>query len=233
MIISHKYKYLFIENDQTASSAIANELVLNYGGERILWKHATYRDFLKIANKEEQKYFKFSGVRNPLDTLVSLYFKYMFDHRGRYSNKMAGVTKYNRKQYEFVFDNNKDFCDFFRKFYSNNIYYKWNIIDFDKLDFIYRYENLQEDFSSILETFGIKKIRPIPIVNPTNNKKNDYIKYYTLPILKRTKIVMNKFCKKWNYRFSDDWPKLSLVDYILYIGLNIKFAIKYLYHKII
>ena len=53
MIISHKYKFLFIGLPFSASSAISKDLHLKYGGEPRLSKHSLYREFKKTANKEE------------------------------------------------------------------------------------------------------------------------------------------------------------------------------------
>ena len=55
MIISHKYKYLFIETPHTGSTAISNELQENYDGQRILHKHAYYFEFARQASEEERK----------------------------------------------------------------------------------------------------------------------------------------------------------------------------------
>src|SRR3989344_4669838 len=144
MIISHKHKYIFIELDRTASSAIAKELCENYEGTPILWKHARYCDFLRIAKPKEKRYFVFSGIRNPLDVLVSIYFRYKSDHSQLFSKQKKGVTKYNLIQYRFIKDNEADFTDFFKKFYANNIYNEWKTKGFGSFDYIYRFENLQK-----------------------------------------------------------------------------------------
>ena len=54
MIISHKYKFLFIGLPFSASSAISKELHLQYEGEPFLRKHSLYHEFKKVATKEEQ-----------------------------------------------------------------------------------------------------------------------------------------------------------------------------------
>ena len=73
MIISHKNKYLFVELPHTATTAIIKEFREKYDGKRILRKHAFFHDFQKIANDDE-KYFVFSCVRNPMDEVVSIYY---------------------------------------------------------------------------------------------------------------------------------------------------------------
>src|SRR3989338_4724317 len=103
MIISHKNKYLFIEMDNTGSTAISNELGRYYAGEEILWKHARYRDFLNQATAEEKKYFCFSGKRNPLDLLVTLYFRHKLDPDKRFCDiQMPDVTVHNHKLYCYI-----------------------------------------------------------------------------------------------------------------------------------
>ncbi len=42
MIISHKYKYLFIELPRTGTTAISKELRERYAGELIYEKHTKY-----------------------------------------------------------------------------------------------------------------------------------------------------------------------------------------------
>ena len=54
MIISHKYKYVFVGLPLAASTAISKELCEQYDGKAILAKHSIYQDFLKIATEEEK-----------------------------------------------------------------------------------------------------------------------------------------------------------------------------------
>ena len=50
MIISHKYKYVFVGLPLAASTAISKELCEQYDGKAILAKHSIYQDFLKIGH---------------------------------------------------------------------------------------------------------------------------------------------------------------------------------------
>jgi hypothetical protein len=54
MVISHKYKYLFIEFPLTGSTSVSKAFVDNYNGERIIFKHASYFDFKKVATGDEK-----------------------------------------------------------------------------------------------------------------------------------------------------------------------------------
>jgi len=57
-----------------------------YEGQPILYKHATYPEFLRVATDDEKTYFAFSTIRNPLDQAVSRFFKLKTDHKGQFSD---------------------------------------------------------------------------------------------------------------------------------------------------
>lgn len=59
MVISHNKKYVFVELPRTGTPAISNELIENHDGKDILYDHAAYREFLKIATNEERKFYLF------------------------------------------------------------------------------------------------------------------------------------------------------------------------------
>ena len=121
MVISHKYRYVFIEVPLTASWAIRNELCMHYGGEPILHKHATYIEFERIASEEENGYFKFATVRNPLDVVVSQYFKYKTNHKEAYTDSRsleAGlVEQSDLEKFRFVQDRNNSFSDYVQRYH--------------------------------------------------------------------------------------------------------------------
>ena len=55
MIISHKYRFLFIGLPFSASSAICKELHAKYEGLPYLRKHSLYHEFKKVATINEKK----------------------------------------------------------------------------------------------------------------------------------------------------------------------------------
>ena len=217
MIISHKHKYVFIQIEKTASSAMAKELCTNYNGKHILWKHASYDDFLKKANNLEKKYFSFAGVRNPLDTAVS-----------RYHLRKEGIgskhCKINRNMRNFISENDADFNAYFLKFYDRNIGNERSMIDLMKIDKIYYYENLDDDFENILNEIGLKKKRLVPIVNKTTGKNSDFKNYYSKKCQKVSKIIYSDYMEKFAYEFPEGWAKPNLLEYIYYKSrFNVRF----------
>ncbi len=226
MVISHKYKYLFIQLDKTASTAIAKELVENYGGQPTLWKHARYEDFMKVASPEEKKYFIFSGIRNPLDVVVSYYHYF----------KNGGNREYtlNNKKYIYIKEKNATFVEYFKRFHANEIYREWKMKNFDKLNYIYRYENIEEDFAAALKMLKIAQKRGLPIFNRTEGKRENYELYYTPEIQGMAKIVFNEFMKEWDYKFPENWRGPNFKEkYILRPTLYLKLFLKKIAHSII
>lgn len=213
MIISHKHRYIFVELPHTGSTAIHNELCESYEGIPILYKHACYGEFLRVATAEEKKYFVFSGIRNPLDEAVSVYFKYKTDHRGRYSDprRYRDEKKYqaDRQTFEFVTGTNADFPTFLKRFYRFP-YDNWSRLAHHKFDFVIRFEHLQEDFAKVLELMGVPQVRPLPSVNKTGKKKEDFLSYYTPDIRNHAKRVFGPFMQKWGYEFPAEWGVVNV-----------------------
>jgi hypothetical protein len=223
MIISHQYKYLFIEYPRTGTTAVSKELCQNYSGRRILRKHSTYQEFLKVASPEEKKYFVFSSVRNPLDDAVSHYFKLKTDHRERYTNRKK--VRNGKRLSEFldvylfwyIQKRDIDFPTYFRKFYVIP-YNTWLIISIKRYDYIMRFENLQEDFANVLKLLKIDPVRPLPPRNVTGERKKEYWMYYTPEIIPRARRVFGPFMQQWQYEFPKEWGEqpISLWNQVEY-----------------
>jgi hypothetical protein len=216
MIISHKYKYLFVELPRTGSTAISEELCDIYDGQSILQKHATYFDFLKTAGPEEKEYFVFSCIRHPLDDAVSHYFKYKTDHKGNFTDpkrqikRQRGlVGKLNQRIFNFLQSTEADFPTFFMKYYRLP-YNNWASLSHKEFDFIIRFENLVDDFAKALHLIGIEPVRPLPVINRTGKREKTYLSYYTPETIGRAKRVFSPFMKQWGYEFPPEWGETSI-----------------------
>src|SRR3712207_2642773 len=122
MIVSHVYKYVFVELPFTGTSSISRALRRQGHGVRVLHKHATYNEFYRIASPEEKNYFVFSCIRNPLDVAVSHYSKYKSGLRGKFERMKGGtrltrlVNGYRLKRFDFVTSTRADFSNYFLRF---------------------------------------------------------------------------------------------------------------------
>ena len=235
MVISHKYRYIFIQIPQTACTAIGGELIEYYQGEKILRKHSNYTDFKRIVKDQEMGYTKFCGVRNPLDVAVSVYVKHKKNQLDAYTDpqkrKDSGgwVTKRELAMYQFTQNKGHNFGSFLKKFYPFSYTSNTNI-NAGYCDTVIRYEEINNDFTKILKRLNIKQVRNVPVVNVTNGKDKIF-KYYNNNLVKKHAVrVFAPFMAEWNYRFPKDWDvaPLSTIWKLEYKWLK---AIRYYYYK--
>lgn len=199
MVISHQHCYVFIQTMKTAPTAIAAELCENYDGEMILHKHATLEEFHAQASADEKTYLSFAGVRNPLDVAVS-----------RFALRRSGKRNADPKQQEqtrFIRETGEDFGPYFRKYgilrreggaEIGIVPLHWHTRSFQSTDHIYRYENLQEEFSTILKKIGVDQLRELPLGNPTAGK-TDFMSYYDSETLALAYRTYFPYLDHWGY----------------------------------
>ncbi|MGA7271079.1 MAG: sulfotransferase family 2 domain-containing protein [Acidimicrobiia bacterium] len=233
MIISKKHGYVFIELPRTASTAVEKELIASYDGTRILKKHSTYQDFLRQASTEERSFFAFSSIRNPMDDAVSRYLKIRTDHNNRYSDpirrkyrvgnrgsrayretglsargtvpeRRSLIERVENRHYSWITRHDAEFPAYFLRFYHLPVD-TWARLSHDQLDFIIRFESLEEDFAKALQMIGLDKIRPLPVKNPTSQKSRDFIEYYTPETQARARRVFGPYMRRWGYEFPPSW----------------------------
>ena len=178
-MINHSDKYIFVAVPKTGSSTI-NSILAGHTPKPHL-------DIMEIKESVSDdifsEYFKFGFVRNPWDRAVSLY------------HRQEGIQLRDRMSFEEFIDYHNyatDTCihptqkkhqlDFFTNKSGNVI-----------VDFIGRFENLQQDFNVICDKIGIP-IQELPHVNKSQHKH--YIEYYTE---KTRQIVAKKYAKDIEY----------------------------------
>ncbi len=221
MIISHKHKYLYIQTPRTASSSMGKELCEQYDGERILWKHARYSDYLASASEDAREYFVFTGQRNPLDALATLYFREKYQKLNRVkadqNNRQSEIDKNLIAKWKYISDRDLSFDQYFNRYHSFMIDRSYMNIQRDNMDFVYRYEDLQKDFSAVLEAIGIEQKRELPWHSKkTQRKSDDFYQYYTPEIQPRVQIVFADSFKEMGYTFPSEWKPPVLGDRLLF-----------------
>jgi hypothetical protein len=224
-MISHRYRFVFVEIPHTASHSISEQLAKYYEAKPILRKHANVTQFLGQASGDEKRYFKFATVRNPLDALTTDYLKVVGNHRGQYTNPQmliengGHITKQHLREYRFVHDNSADFPSFFKKFRAR-LYNNWFLIGDQHFDCVIRFEDLQAGVSEVLRRIGVPQQEPVAHVNPTRGKSKQFVDYYTPDIYAQVAWYYGPFMKKWGYAFPEKWghievPKLAEMQFRL------------------
>lgn len=211
MIISNAHRYVFVELPRTGSTAVRRELRKLYGGEPILHKHATYEEFRAWATPDQLSYFSFSGIRNPLDDAVSHYFKLKTDHGQRIARVRTKQKRerlqhrlFDQLMFRFVQRTDADFATFFMRFYVLPRD-TWASLSHRKLDYVMRFEHLEEDFAEVLRRIGLERLRPLPPVNLTSSRDRNYIRYYTPETIPRARRVFGPYMERWGYKFPAEW----------------------------
>jgi hypothetical protein len=196
-MISHEKKFAFIHINKTGGTSIA-QVLRRFAPNDVFNKHEmiyeipknAQQSFLNQENvlnqlKDGVDYFKFTFVRNPWDRCVSNFFH----------NKKRHPEKRHAKM------NFKDYLDDLDSDWTTS----YNQIDWlldgsgkNQVDFIGRFENLEEDFSKVCSTLGIKNYE-LPHV--FKSAHGHYRTYYD----KEDAIKIEKFYKRdveyFNYKF--------------------------------
>ena len=168
-MISHKHKTIFIHIPKVAGLSIEqvfiDDLKLNYHNRTalllgknnnsdigpIMLSHLTADEIVRLHFLSENlfnEYFKFAFVRHPIDRVYSFYnyfgFKILVDFESFVCNCLRKIFE-NEKYHYFV-------KPMYEYIYSGD----------DKLlvDYVGRYENLENDFIEVAEKLSIKKNLP-------------------------------------------------------------------------
>lgn len=201
MIISHTHKFIFIKSAKTAGTSIEaalsnyckdDDVVTPLGdfafnrGDNGEWIHKSMNpgnfqqhDWgITIKNKVEPEiwdnYFKFSIARNPWERVVSL-----FTWKSRNDPALKPYKRFHHRL-GFPFDELKEtrklFSDFVKGDWQTND--RFYVIDGElSVDFIIRYENLEDDFKKACKRIGISEIA-LPHLKTGFRKSYHYSEYY-------------------------------------------------------
>lgn len=211
MIISFQRKFIFIHTHKAAGTSIKAAYIpmqleedIIYGGTKANeklssemralgnpWKHSTALEVKTKLGKLWDKFFTFSFVRNPWDRCVSNYFWWMkttYRDTWQTHEKVKALKDFN----EYI---DGDFVTKMPK-YSDALCDDDGII----LDFVGRYERLEDDFSSVCKTVGIPKIN-LPHENATSHKH--YTEYYSEDSKAKVYEIFADDINRFSYKFGD------------------------------
>jgi hypothetical protein len=203
-ILCRDHNLLFIQAPRTACTAIARLLLDRFGGEHLPGedivggdgfyavprKHCSVKQLLEykvLPADYRSKWVTFTSIRNPFDSLVSMYVK----KRDKYQPLLADPNAWIHRVAGYVED--MDFCrtHSFEEWLDKHYAVSW--LDrtlgrgrrslHDRYTFgvnsVMRFERLQQDFEQVMRSAGITGDVTIPAVNATPNKSANYQSYYT------------------------------------------------------
>lgn len=208
MIINHEYKFCFFAIPRTASKALSKALVEQLGSEDILKMHISYEEFMEQASTEEKKYFTFTIIRNPLDSLVSAYFKKKNDHNGRFSRGAfkngRPIGKRAMDEYNFITQEQATFSTYFKKFHQERYAIPRHEGTVKKVDHILRFEHLQADVAQLCAEKGWPALE-IPVFNSTKEREKDFLQYYEPEVISLAIKNVGPLMERWGYEIPETW----------------------------
>tara|TARA_B100001094_G_C18187366_1_gene804721 strand:- start:3500 stop:4141 length:642 start_codon:yes stop_codon:yes gene_type:complete len=204
IVYSNKEKFAWIQLGKVGSCSIFKVLSENTKLEHRKTNSETRRSLfefnvdLNFLKKINNTYFTFIFVRNPWDRLVS-YYKSSFQCETGYFSKKYQIS--NPSEIEF-----SHFIKLVTDKENLNLNKHWRpqsrICDLCKLDFIGRFENIQEDFNIVCDKIGIPQ-QQLPHTNKSKHKRKHYTEYYDD---ETREIVAEKYAKDieyFGYEFED------------------------------
>ncbi len=211
MVINHQHRFCYFAIPRTGSQATTKLLVDEFGSEVIMKMHTNYDEFQQQASEEEKTYFTFCAVRNPLDSLVSNYFKKKNDHNGRFSRGTflrsgRKVAENALDKFQYIKENNASFAEYFHRFFTTPYHVERHESTARQVDFVMHFEQLQTDLDVVLTQLGLAP-SPLPIYNTTKERRADYLSYYTPEIIPQAVAVTTDIMKAWGYDFPETWSK--------------------------
>lgn len=197
-MIHHEYKFIFLHIPKCGGSSVERLFNAWQNKEhRLVGKHDSQHYYLRQILKKvpiAKDYYKFTFVRNPFSRIVSEY-HYMMKESSNHPQRIK-----NRKIHKLP-TTFKEFCKNITNLYKYCYpYHDTTLIDYvmDKngkqlVDYIGRFENLQQDFNIICDKIGITR-QKLPHRNKT--KRKHYTEYYDD---QTREIVAKKYAKDIEY----------------------------------
>jgi hypothetical protein len=197
-MISRKHKFIFVHIPKTGGTSI--ECAFNTSKRHLRNKHHTLSKYEELNNPRYDKYFKFTFVRNPWDMTVSMY-EYMWHKDGRWLEQWRrghkNLFKLSFREWithrSFRWPTIRTTDVNARRRGRDGDFSSWFISKKYTIDFVGRFENLQEDFNIVCDKIGIPQ-QELPHTNKTKHKH--YTEYYDD---ETREIVAEKYAKDIEY----------------------------------
>ncbi|MFG5086309.1 sulfotransferase family protein [Campylobacter lari] len=195
-----KYKCIFIHVPKVAGSSIERVI---YQTDRWLVGHVKASDYVKLDRNKFENYFSFGFVRNPYDRVVSAY-HYLRSGGGNLVDETwakENIYKYNSFE-EFVLNlqNNDEQIKILNwmHFIPQHKY----LCDDEKsilVNFVGKFENLEEDFKTILKVLNRKE----KLIHINKSNHTNYKNYYNDAMYKIVREIYRNDFEVFDYDLED------------------------------
>lgn len=198
-----EHKCIFVHITKCAGISVAMSLFGNLGGGHLRTTH--YQ--LIFSQREFEKYFKFTFVRNPWDRLASAF----------HFLKKGGTNKVDRQWSAQNLSRFPDFHSFVTNWVNRKNVNSWKHFvpqykfvcepgsQIPKVDFVGYFECLHEDFAEIQRR--LKDRSNLQHLNKTEGAKKDYRDYYTEATRKIVEDVYQEDIRIFGYDFDNAFLK--------------------------
>jgi len=211
---------------RTACTAIGDLLCTHYGGEfvpsedilnskdfiAVQKKHSTLSQLIEhklLAPEEAESLLKIAAVRNPFDSLVSLYFKQRLKYEPLLADPASWVNRSVGYAGQMRYAQTHTFSEWiFRMSYRKLIkrLLRGRVSMFADytggMDIILRYESINEDLKEAFSRAGIAWKADIPNVNRTDERiTGDYRSLYSRIAALTVRFVYAYDLKTYGYQF--------------------------------
>ena len=225
-IICRQYGLLFIMTPRTACTAVGQLLCTHYGGEflpsedildsqgfiSVQKKHSTLSELIKhkiLTPEEAKSLLKFAAVRNPFDSLVSLYYKQRLKYQPLladpsswvnrsvgYADRMHYARTHSFNQWVFKVSYRKLIKRFLRPQASMFANYT------SSMDVVLRYESIEKDLKDAFRKAGIPWKADLPKINRTDERTaGDYRLLYSRAAALTVRLAYAYDLRAYGYEF--------------------------------
>jgi hypothetical protein len=190
----------------------AEDILDSHGSISVQKKHSTLAQLLErklLIAEEANSLLKIAAVRNPYDSLVSLYLKKRYKYQSLLSDPSSWVNRLPG------YANDMSYC-------QTHSFNEWGCrISYKKIikrlvglrpsmyaehtrgvDAVLRYENIENDLKDVFKKRGIEWKADIPKVNRTDERPDrDYRSFYSWPAALAVGFAYGHDLKTYGYKF--------------------------------
>ena len=225
-VICREHGLLFIMTPRTACTAIGELLCKHYGGEflppqdilngdgriSVQKKHSTLAELIRnhlLTAEEAGSLLKVATVRNPFDTLVSLYFKQRYKYRPLLDDPNSWVNRYPTYAKNMRYAQTHSFNAWVlrkcaiqtaKRLRGDPPSMFCNYMD--GIDVAMRYETIRDDLRDVFSRAGMPTDVTIPSVNRTEERPaHGYNSFYSRWSRLAVSIAFSDDLRRYGYVF--------------------------------